>query len=868
MLGSSGWSAAPRFLVRAPELPATVIERPGLQGLIRRRLAQHRVVVVSAPAGSGKTSAISEWAARSTATVAWLTLGDLDSEPTRLFGGLVSALRAATGGSIEDRLLLPMELESEDRDGHAALWEAILTHVDEVVLVIDDIHLAGPALPGSVVGQLVSDSPPNLRIMLIGRRPPDLALERLRLGGAVGDIDADDLAFSSEEIVAVAAAVGAPIDVREAAAIRSYTQGWPVAVRLALVSPDPDLTETRRSSAAGTSLALSNYLIEEVLDQLPPELSEFVLCATTSDWIDQPLALALAGPGAAGLLQDCLRRGLPLQAYGLRNGTPVYRWHSLWATQCRFIVRQRNPQRADELYRAAANALLGTDPVEAVNCALHGHAYAWAVEAIKSHWLNVLLAGRGEDLETVCLRLPRPWSHDPNILGIRAACRREESSTVAELQERAANAAGSLPDADRREFELTTTLTAFFVADRHADLAAACDRIAEELHYATAMPPSLQACALFCLGWTELRLRRSGAVAVSRLREAVAACEAEGYPDIARRARANLGWALAFGGDLVGALAASPVRTELGHAPDWQSGDTGVEWFTLAFIDYWRHDLEAAALGFRRVINLDGTTSSFTTLARIWLVLTAVASGAPPLMAEAEAGLASVVDEEVQGLPWGTYKTMVAACLADARGDRAAALRLVQEIHADTAVPVTSVFCAEISRRCGDLPTARRHLDELPLARASFVDAMAAVTEALIADRTGSPAQAHSWLERALAEAVPQQVVQPFVARDGDLLRLLRHHLTWGTAYEDTVAAIIRTAEQEAGQALRQDWNLTARELDILNLMRTHLTGADIGARLFISINTVKTHQRAIYRKLGAEGRADALRIAMVRGIG
>jgi LuxR family transcriptional regulator, maltose regulon positive regulatory protein len=177
-------------------------------------------------------------------------------------------------------------------------------------------------------------------------------------------------------------------------------------------------------------------------------------------------------------------------------------------------------------------------------------------------------------------------------------------------------------------------------------------------------------------------------------------------------------------------------------------------------------------------------------------------------------------------------------------------------------------FLAELLRR-GDETTAAQHCVE-SLAnrrRASFVDTSVSLTEALLAHARGETAAAHERIERALNRAEPQSILRPFAERRDNLAELLVQHTAWGTAHQAFIAARTAPQVQDQPHHTRSYWDLTVRELEVLAYMRSMMTAAEMAEALYVSVNTVKTHQRSIYRKLGASGRREALTIAVERGM-
>jgi LuxR family maltose regulon positive regulatory protein len=142
------------------------------------------------------------------------------------------------------------------------------------------------------------------------------------------------------------------------------------------------------------------------------------------------------------------------------------------------------------------------------------------------------------------------------------------------------------------------------------------------------------------------------------------------------------------------------------------------------------------------------------------------------------------------------------------------------------------------------------------------------LTEALLAQAAGDEAQVHERIEHAVSRAEPQAVLRPFTERRDELAGLLIRHAVWGTSHESFIAArMARHADGPPQLRTRSYWTLTDREREVLAYMRSVMTAAEIAEALYISVNTVKTHERSIYRKLGAAGRRDALKTAAERGI-
>ena len=259
--------------------------------------------------------------------------------------------------------------------------------------------------------------------------------------------------------------------------------------------------------------------------------------------------------------------------------------------------------------------------------------------------------------------------------------------------------------------------------------------------------------------------------------------------------------------------------------------------------------------------------TSFATMSRIWMASVAAALDDPALLRAAEAGLAEVRPSTVQGLPLHVYKGLAHAQLALAAGRPASAAGILDATLPGPGpddIPATLVLAAETYLSCGRPAAARscltalQDVDTLP----SYVAAAAVAAEALVDDHEGRPDAAHDRLERALGLATPQRVLRPFVRPDPRLRDLMVDHAERGTAYEDLLATALARLEERAGRSLDGGQALSAREREVLGYLQTSLTSAEIAAALYISLNTLKTHQRAIYRKLGVGDRRAAAKAA------
>lgn len=883
------WAPSPWFLLTPPQAAGDVIGRPRLLALLDDVVLRSRVTLVTAPAGFGKTTAVAEWSRRSRECVAWLSLTRFDEHPGRLFRGLASAL-ARLADESGDLRFAPLRAIGTDLadldDAYRAIVAAVEAVAVPVVVVLDDVHLLGPRAAKDVLGLLVQHAPAALHLVLVGRYVPPLPLQRLRVAGKLGEVTADDLGFTPDEVVGVTHAAGRSLDPDAAAAIHAETSGWPAAVRLALVDGHPGRPQVRRPDTAPVRLVrdshLADYVVEEILDGLRPELCRFVLDVTTCELLDRQLAVALSGDDdSAALLEECRRLGLFLDRFTDAANEPVYRWHAVFAEQCRTILVGRDPERADRLDRVAAGALASRFPLQAIVHARRAGDPALATRVIADHWLELVLRSDIAALEQQCLALPPAWTESAIVLLVRACCRnladdRATAQTLIARADAVARSAGH-PAADgsaataRRSdatssserYQVARGLAALLLADGNVELQGASDRVARLLREPVGWTPATHAAATFLLGWIGVRLRWDPPGTVRLLQAAQVACTATGQHVVASRAVVNGAFALAYAGRFAAArhklAEVLPPDTGLDR---WTSLEYAIEWLTDGFVAYWQDDLDLALRRLRVQAVRPDVPGSPSAVGRGYFGYAAVADGRPSLLDEAAQLLREASRGERHGVPFHVYPHLGLAMVAIARGRPRRARALLDAIPDYPHTHIVRAQMGEAYRQVGDPQEALARLAGLaPVGgQLPYVNATAWTTRALIEFAAGDARSAHACLHRALDAAVPESVRRPFVGPDPLLRDLLAEHAARGTPHTDFVAdclarCAVATARRSVGEPL------TRRELEILGYLRTTMTVTEIAAAMGLSVNTVKTHLRTTYRKLDVANRRDAVRV-------
>jgi LuxR family transcriptional regulator, maltose regulon positive regulatory protein len=369
-----------------------------------------------------------------------------------------------------------------------------------------------------------------------------------------------------------------------------------------------------------------------------------------------------------------------------------------------------------------------------------------------------------------------------------------------------------------------------------------------------------QAPALFLLGWNELRLQVFPALGQELLSASAREAGALGDLALERRALSHLASAAAWGGnhrrarEILDRLATQrEIPTPVGA---YYGGGGGA--LAAGCLAYWSADYATADRELIRAIESGGPRMSFTGVARMVLALNAAAAQDPAMRRRAAAELQGLPHGDVHGVDWAVFRDTAVAALDEAAGHRARAVAIAERNAGAADRPFVGVALSGILRRAGD-PVGALHLlaHHRALSGISYVRVVTRATAALVHKHRGEPDLAHELCESALDTAVAEDIRAPFCDGDLDMRLLLADHLSRRTRHEGFITACL--TRSPVGGVLEA---LSEREKDVFRLLQTSRTIREIAEDLCVSVNTVKTHQRAIYRKLGVQSRREAQRVA------
>jgi LuxR family transcriptional regulator, maltose regulon positive regulatory protein len=347
--------------LRVPLPPQHLVARTRLLTDLRGAI-ERPVTLLSAPAGSGKSTLVSSWLRQGSSPSAWLSLDQADNDPARFWPYLFTALdtlypgvgehalqvlRALRTPTIEHVLTLLINLLG---NGEPTIREA----ADEALLVLDDYHIISTEAIHQGMAFLLEHLPPHLHLIISTRSDPPLPLARLRVSDRLLELRAADLRFSREEIaVFFARQAGTALSAEEIALLEERTAGWAAGLQLvALLLRDQQKHSDLLQSIRGSQHALAEYLGQEILTQLPEQVQQFLLRTSILEQLEDGLCEAVSDqPGGQETLTRFFQANLFLTP--LDESHRWYRYHPIFADMLRQRLQQNAAAQIPELHRRA-----------------------------------------------------------------------------------------------------------------------------------------------------------------------------------------------------------------------------------------------------------------------------------------------------------------------------------------------------------------------------------------------------------------------------------------------------------------------------------------------------------------------------------
>jgi LuxR family transcriptional regulator, maltose regulon positive regulatory protein len=803
------------------------------------------VTILSAHPGTGKSVLLASWARDEERglDVAWVSLDREDNWSPRFWLAVERALR---GGRRGRRSAGPV----------SRIVDLVTDRESPVALVLDDFHELESRSVLKDVQTLIDRAPPQLRIVLSTRVDPRLRLNRLRLAGGLTEIRCADLAFTHDECRALLGATADRLADDEVEALRARTEGWAAGMRLAALSLERTHDHARFVRRfAGDDRAVAAYLLGEILERQPQPLQEFLLRTSIPDVLTAELADELTGQSSGGFQLAQLEADNFLVTADGEDGTAL-RYHGLLREFLRAELRRTRPHEVRRLHRRSAHwHWRRGDAVTAFRSAAAASDWKLADCVCADAWHVVFLAGlepvqlpRARRAELPSLSLHSDWASivagdvgtaERLLVERRAAPGPAELGSVVEL------AAARLVGDEARTRAAATALLGGTDGDPFADPMRARVR---------------RALALAGLGACEAAAGDAGA-AEERLDEALALARDESLGQIAADVLVQLALVAVARGRL---RRAAGLAEEAADLADGQAGcgavGAGAE-LVLAWVQHQWDDLDAAGAHAERAARGASGSREIGVAAAAVQALALSAGG----RRAADEGLrrlrAARTDAARQRLAVrvAALAASTESRLLAARGDVEAA----EALDGGSSDPVLRARLLLTDRSPAE---ALRELDaaatSLPFdAVADAVET--SVLEAVARAELHEPVAAATALERALTLAGPSTHRRPFLDGGPIVRTLLVDQIRRGTAHRSLVAELIAAFDRRAPKVAVTRAELleplSEREQAVLRFLPTLMSNAEIAGELFVSGNTVKTHLKSIYRKLGVSRRRDAV---------
>jgi LuxR family maltose regulon positive regulatory protein len=867
--------------ITVPRVPGWAVRRPQIDRLLAKGAGGPLTTVTGLP-GSGKTMAIASWAAARSdrATVVWVSLDDYDNRPKVFWSYVVAALRRSG-------IAIPLDSPAA---GHRTVDHLFLLRLASVlaaqdppvVVVLDDLHLVTDQDTLSGLAYLLRNATPGLRLVVSSRMDPLLPLHRYRLTGELTEICADDLAFSVPESALVMARQGITLSSDGLERIVGRTEGWAAGVRLAAISLDghPDPEQFAKEFGAEDS-AVTSYLIDEVLNAQPAAIRDFLLRTSILNQVSAGLARELIDDNQA---TDVLPALAQANVFVRPVGHGWYRYHSLFAAVLRLKLRRECPGQVLELNRRAALWYQRNGPLsEAVRHAEEAGDWPFAARiAVDALAIDELIEPRGNrSLAERFRRMPvsPAWTH-PHPLLVQAALELSDGGHVlgSTPLDAAEGILACLPAAGEIPARLAAAQIRLAVSRRigHPDAAVAAAARTETLLKKIPGSDRTRHPEIH----TQVRFSR-GAV--------------EFWSGALDQAAASLGSAIASApntggtyhqGECLGYLAVvEALRGRLSHAADLadraagaaENRGHGLAEFTspaasvaLAYVHLERNELRHA----HGQLKLADGALRIAPDRLIGAIACMVAARCQ--LAEGNIAAASdMVSRARHGWSpprWLEHRLMlihsrVCATAGDIRSAVDVAERAEPHSAFDAAVALAQAWLA-----AGDHQAASRALaaavasrDEPP----GQVRLEGWLVDARLSYGSSDRARGCRSLERALQLGKPERLRLAFAMERTWIHPVLRRDPELARAYQDLLELSQMTASRLAGLGPDTAQSapiiiepLSDREREVLRLVSAMLSTAEISTEMYISVNTVKSHLRSIYRKLSAARRGEAVRRA------
>jgi LuxR family maltose regulon positive regulatory protein len=917
-----------------PPVRPELVSRPRLIERLNAGL-NRKLTLISAPAGFGKTTLVSEWVQEVGTQhavppqAAWLSLDEGDNDLVRFLAYLITALRTLVLSGVEG-----IEVDT-GKGALSALQspqpppaEAVLTSLindavaipDPIVLVLDDYHLIEAQPIHDALSFLLEHQPPQMHLVIATRDDPHLPFARLRARGQLTELRASDLRFTSSEAAEFLKQVmGLDLSADDIAALERRTEGWITGLHLAALALQGTISMRGHKGAAsfiksftGSHRFVLDYLVEEVLEQQSAIIQSFLLQTAILDRLTGPLcdavcfgvaesadrsARAPSGEEDGQATLDMLERA-NLFIVPLDEERRWYRYHHLFSDLLRQRLRQTQPEELPILHVRAAEwfAHQGLNR-EAIKHMLAAGDYQGAAELIRAIAIDIIQLGEHTTVGGWIKALPEELVKEQPYLCVLHAWALMLIGQLETAEARLFDAESALESPKHQHDEDADTILGL-VHSHRAYLAVFMGEHDKTIFYAQQALDQLPETAALIRAQTALylgfayRFRGQVQAAMDVINKTLPITQRMGGSSVAVLCYLNLGLLYA---DMAQLRRAKETYEEALRITERHTGRPDLPYTGYVYVCIGRILRE-----WNQLEDAYRYTTKGVALARDWKVAEVMGLSCLELASihwalgraeQARASFQEAIQVYCSFSPWGTMYAGAHQVKFDlARGDIDAAGRWAQEN--DLAIDGEFQFHREVEYvALARISIAQQRLEEAhALLKRQYrvtretgrrqTELEALILLAIVFSAQGETDQALDYLEKALSSGEPEGYIRIFVDEGPPMARLLYEALSRGIApnYVQRLLAAFEDATKDErrmtapssvvgrpSSALVEP--LSERELEVLQLIAEGLTNREIAARLFLALNTIKSHTRNIYGKLGVSSRTQAVARAKTLGI-
>lgn len=883
-----------------PQPRTRLVSRPRLIERLKAGIGR-KLTLISASAGFGKTTLISEWAAGCERPVAWVSLDERDKDRLRLLTLLVAALQTIEqhfGEAVMRAIQSQPPPEAESM--LTMLLNEISTMPFEFVLVLDDYHAVGDRQIDHTIAFLVEHLPTQMHLVIATRENPQLSLSRLRAGGHLTELHDTDLRFTAGEAAEFLNQVmGLHLSAEDIDALEHRTEGWIAGLQLAALSMQgrKDIPAFIRSFA-GDNRYIVDYLVEEVLQRQPADVRNFLLQTSILDRLHGPLCDAVTGQNEGAARLQSLEQG-SFFIVPLDDRRQWYRYHHLFGEVLSIHLRTDQPDLIPELHRRASEWYgRHGSYAEAIGHALAAEDFPRAADLIEQAWAAMRRSRQESAVLGWIEALPKEIIRHRPVLSVEYAWALLAVGQVEGAEERLRDAERWLENSSLDTTPETSATDMCYVdeeefrrlpgtiAGYRAAYAQATGDIPAAIFYSKRVLDLVPA---------DDHLRRGAAAALLGLAAWTSGDLQEAYRMFSE-GMANVRRAGNISDAIGGSIALSDINIALGRlrqAMDiFQNGlllaaemgtpetrGTADMYIGMSELSREQGDLDAAMQHLHRSQEL-GEPMGLPQYPYRWRVAMARIrqsqgdlDGALELLQEAEQRYVGDFFPNVR--PVSALKARV--WLALNRWSEAAGwvheqgLSTSDDLHYLREFEHITLARVLLHRHPSNLAQIQETLGFLERLSQAAADSGRTgsqieilILQALAHHSQGDMSSALAPLERALTLAEPERYVRIFADEGQPMAALLEAAWNGGICPNYVRLLLLSFGKEGSGSAAKKAVGepLSERERDVLRLLKTDLSGPEIARELHVSLNTLRTHTKNIYDKLEVNNRRAAVRRA------